>query len=252
MALKPWKLFAFLIEILAQELYNGYGSCSDGTGNALVTADQLKEFGWRDTSDAFVKKLNDALVKYGITDKNSIALFMATMAAESDYGRVALEEGKDAHFIANGYDRNTRGAGYIQITSKDTHREFLKSMNDSFAGIDTATYIEKHYALEASAWYWSKMNKTSEKNLNAYAAKYGSSSGVFLITQFFVQGFPTKDPRFDPDLRAIRDGGSFTINKNANGKSVSLGVNGNTYMFDKNFNWDKREDAYNKAIKAFR
>lgn len=36
MALEPWKLFAFLIEILAQELYNGYGSCSEGTGNAEV------------------------------------------------------------------------------------------------------------------------------------------------------------------------------------------------------------------------
>lgn len=125
-------------------------------------------------------------------------------------------------------------------------------MNDSFSGVDTATYIAENYALEASAWFWSNAAKTGEGNLNAYVKKNGGSSGVFLITQFFVHGFPTTTPGFNNDLVSIRDGGSFTINKNANGKSVSLGVNGNTYMFDKNFNWDKREDAYNKAIKAFR
>lgn len=125
-------------------------------------------------------------------------------------------------------------------------------MNDSFSGLDTATYISNNYAVEASTWYWSNMNKTGENNLNAYVKKYGGSLGVFLITQFFVHGYPTKDSRFDPDLVLIKNGTSYIINKDASGKSVSLSVNGHTWMFDEDFNWDKRQSAYNKAVSSFK
>ena len=212
----------------------------EGTGN-LVTVSQLKEFGWRDTSDAFVKKLNDTLIKYGIKDKNSVALFMATMAAESDYGRVALEEGSDSYFAEKSYGKNRRGAGYIQITHKETHLAFLKTMNDSFSGEDTASYIAKNYAMEASAWYWSKMQKTGEGNLNAYVTKNGGSLGVFLITQYYVNGVPNG---INNDLASIRKGDSFTINEN------SLSVNGHTYRLPNG--WNKREDARNKAMEVFK
>jgi RHS repeat-associated protein len=226
---------------------------SKGTGN-LVTAKQLKKFGWRKISGTFVKKLNDTLNKYGITDIESIRLFMATMAAESGWGANTLEQGSKAYFAKKKYKKTERGAGYIQITWRATHLKFLKTMNDSFSGVDTATYIANNYALEAAAWYWSNEPKTSAGNLNAYVEKNGDGSNIFLITQYFVNAFPTQNgnpiPGFDADLASMRKGGSYKIKKDKNGKSVSLSVNGNTY--DLPNGWDDRLDAYNKAIKAFK
>jgi RHS repeat-associated protein len=222
------------------------------TSNALVTATQLKKFGWSDTSDVFVKKLNDALVNYGITDKESITLFMATMAAESDFGRDKLEVGTEKYFKSNGYTANTRGAGYIQITGADTQKKFLKTIPKPYSGKDTASYIARNYALEASAWYWSNMKKTGEGNLNAYVRKNGGGLGVFLIMQFFVNGLPSTSSAFYNDLTSIRNGTSFSINKNGKGQSVSLSVKGNSYQFSKYFNWDIRKNAYDKATIAFK
>ncbi|OPZ89759.1 MAG: tRNA nuclease WapA precursor [Firmicutes bacterium ADurb.Bin419] len=220
-----------------------------GTGKTLVTAAQLKEFGWSDTSDAFVKKLNDALVRYGITDKDSIALFMATMAEESGWGKYTIEQGSDSYFAGKKYGKNGRGAGYIQITWRDTHLKFLKSMGDNFSGADTAQYIADHYPMEAAAWFWSNEAKTGEGNLNAYVNKNGSNLGIFLITQYFVNGLVTDKngnvpAAFMSDLAAIRQGGTFNIN------GTSLSVNGNTWRLP--VNWSSRKDAYDKAIKAFK
>ncbi len=243
----------YIMSVIKELKEKEKSSNAKGTGN-LVTADQLKVFGWSDTSNAFVKRLNDALVKYGIIDNESIALFMATMAVESNWGKDALEQGSNAYFKQNGYDKYTRGAGYIQITHQKTHEAFLKSVNDNFSGKDTATHIANNYAIEAAAWYWSNEAKTSAGNLNAYVAKNGDDLNIFLITQYFVNGFPNKNgnpiPGFDSDLASIRKGGSYTINKDKNGQSISLSVNGNTYVLPKG--WDEREDAYYKAINAFK
>ncbi|BCN29436.1 RHS repeat-associated core domain-containing protein [Anaeromicropila herbilytica] len=220
---------------------HGGSSKKKGKGN-LVTVTQLQEFGWCNTSDAFVKKLNGALISYGITNKNSIALFMATMAAESDYGRTALEEGSDSYFAGKSYGKNRRGAGYIQITHKETHLTFLKTIpNCSYSGEDTATYIAKNYAVEASAWYWSKMQKTGEGNLNAYVTKNGGNLGIFLITQYYVNGVPDGIMN---DLTAIRKGSKFKIGKN------SLSVNGHSYRLPNG--WAKRKSAYDKAVQVFK
>lgn len=100
--------------------------------------------------------------------------------------------------------------------------------------------------MEASAWYWSNMKKTGEGNLNAYSVKNGDSLGIFLITQYYVNGFVDG---IGDDLALIRKGSSFTINKDKDGNSVSLTVNDHTYRLPND--WDNREYAYNKAIKAF-
>lgn len=172
---------------------------------------------------------------------------MATMAAESGWGKNTLEQGSNAYFANKKYGKNERGAGYIQITWRNTHLAFLKSMNDSFSGADTATYIANKYPMEASAWFWSNMQKTGEGNLNAYVNKNGGDLGIFLITQYYVNGVPQG---IDKDLSSIRKGGSFTINKDKKGNSVSLSVNGNTYSLPNG--WDDRVDAYNKAVNAFK
>jgi RHS repeat-associated protein len=214
-----------------------------------VTADQLKEFGWRDTSDEFVQKLNKTLIKYGITDKNSIALFMATMAEESGWGTKTIEGGSDVYFAEKKYKKTERGAGYIQITWRDTHLEFLKSIGDNFTGANTAKYISENYPMEAAAWFWSNAAKTGEGNLNTYVKKNGGSLGIFLITQYFVNALVTDEngnvPKaFMDDLTFIRQGGAFKITNN------SLIVNGNTWKLPTNL--DSRKHAYDKAVKAFK
>lgn len=214
-------------------------------GEQLVTKDQLIEFGWKDTSDGFVEALNSALLRYEIVDKNSIAMFMATMASESGWGAATLEIGTDSYFASKGYDRYQRGAGFIQLTGRAAHLNFLKSMGDSFSGQDTATYIAKNYPMEASAWFWSNAAKTGMGNLNAYVEEYGAGENVFLATQYFVNGFPSaqKYPTFGNDLGAIRAGADFKIEGN------KLYVNGKTYPVF--INWQERKANYQKAIDAF-
>ncbi len=211
----------------------------DTKGNSnLVTATKLKDFGWKNTSKTFVEKLNNALINYGIKDKKSIRLFMATMAAESNYGKTAEEGGTEEWFKKHGYTSKTKGAGYIQVTG-DAHKEFLKTVPKSPPDNNTAKFIANTYPMEASAWYWSKMQKTGEGNLNAYVKKNGDSLGIFLITQFFVHGFPTKDKNFDHDLALIREGKPFKINGNH-----SVTINGRKWNFDNDFRWADRKKAY--------
>lgn len=225
----------------------------EGTGN-LVIAQQLKDFGWTDTSDAFVDELNDTLIRYGITDKASIVQFIATMAAESAWGYYTIEQGSDDYFNNQPYGKNERGAGYIQITWSETHLNFLKSMGDTFSGNDTATYIANNYPMEAAAWFWSNAAKTSEGNLNAYSTKNGNSLGDFLCTQYYVNGLVVIDGKvpqeFKGDLASISNGEAFTINKDANKNSTSLSINGHTWRLPNH--WDDRVYAYNEAIGAFK
>ena len=236
--------------ILQRPIYSDGGPIySKGNSHIYVTVDQLKKFGWGDTSKAFIKKLNAALDTYDITDKDSIALFMATMAEESGWGKNTIEQGSDAYFAKKKYGKNGRGAGYIQITWSDTHLEFLKTMKDDFSGKNTAKHISDNYPMEAAAWFWSNEEKTGDGNLNAYVKKNGGSLGIFLITQYFVNGLVTDKkgnvPKaFMDDLTCIRQGGAYKITSN------SLIINGNTWRLPTN--WDSRKDAYDKAIKAFK
>ena len=153
----------------------------------LVTAQMMDAFGWH-ISENEVGKLNAMLYHYGITDMGSVRLFMATGAHESQKGTFMLELGSDAYFRSKSYSRNDRGAGFIQVTGRNQHLQFLKTMGDSFDGTDTATYIAENYPMEASRWWWSQSDSKTGTglNMNDYAIKYGDSLGAFLITQYYV------------------------------------------------------------------
>lgn len=207
----------------------------------LVTLDELKRFGWVTATTDFESKLNAALKKYGITNKGSIAFLMATMAEESGWGKYALENRTDFSKVL--YKANDMGAGYIQITHKDMHKLFLKTMNDNFSGENTASYIAKTYPLESAVWYWSseKAKKTGSGSLNQYVVNHGTSKGVFLVTQYYVNSYPDGG---DSDLTSIRAGASYDDTKGV------LKINGHTYKLP--VNWDKRSANYDKAIKIWR
>jgi predicted chitinase len=214
--------------------------------NKYVTAAQLKDFGWIKTSDQEVIALNATLGKYGITSQESIALFLATCGHESGKGSNSLEKlNKDGTTVGE-YKKNERGAGYIQITWKDTHKKFLKTVNDSFDGEDTATYISDNYPWEAAGWFWSskEAKSTAAGSLNDYTGKYGSSKGVFLVTQYLVNGWA--DGLTTEIATSIRDGKVPWKVKNN-----KLYVN-DKIICDAPIGWEDREKNYDDAINHFK
>ena len=210
-----------------------------------MTKEQLIQFGWHNTSDSFVEALNNALVDYGITDRVSIAMFMATMAKESYWGDKTIEQGSDSYFKSKSYGKNRRGAGYIQVTGKELHKAFLTYIGDGFNGIDTATYIAKNYPMEAAAWYWAVLKTTRLGSLNQYIEHYGNSEAVFLLTQNIVLGFPSAVdyPHLDSDLRKIVEGAEYEISDNR------LIISGISYPLPGD--WIFRSNAYVKALDIF-
>jgi predicted chitinase len=91
-------------------------------------------------------------------------LFLATALHETGGGNLGSYKDYRALKEVGG-----SGAGYLQITGKNTnHRAFLDYIGDSFVG-DTQDYIAKNYAWESAGWVWSicKHNNTVP-NLNDY------------------------------------------------------------------------------------
>ena len=76
----------------------------------------MQAFGWGNTSEQEVVTLNATLEKYGITSMDSIILFLATCGHESAKGANLLEKLNNDGTTKGNYDKNERGAGYIQIT----------------------------------------------------------------------------------------------------------------------------------------
>ena len=228
-----------------------------------VTIEQLEEFGWRafnGKKEDYIVKFNRTLNEYGITNKASITMFMATMAHESNFGIENIEgmrNGKEtlradnwSSYIKRVSSGSTmkfdeRGAGYIQLSWKDTQDTFLKEIGayDNMLSdeVDRVHYIAANYSLEASAWFWGTTNvkKTGVGSLNDYASTYGNTEGIFLITQYFVNGFTANSD----DLEIIRNGGEYEI------KEGRLIVGNHSNPLPKN--WEDRSEKYKKAYDVF-
>jgi len=96
-------------------------------------------------------------------------------------------------------------------------------MRDGFSGADTVTYIAKNYPWEASAYGWAVKAYGDKVNLRNYVNEHGGSKEVFLITQYFINGWEG-DSDFNSTMESIRQGGSYTINTtlNSGGHSFRL------------------------------
>ena len=81
--------------------------------------------------------------------------------------------------------------------------------------------------------------------LNDYVMQHGTSEEIFLITQYFVNGYIKGSRDFDDDLRSIRQGGQYEIDLDKN----ELRVNGHRYRLPNNYE-DRREN-YVDAVKVF-
>jgi len=98
----------------------------------------------------------------------------------------------------------------------------------------------------AAAWFWSstEAKSTAVGSLNDYAANYASSEGVFLITQYLVNGWPSG---LTNDVAAnIRDGKVSCEIRNGR-----MFVDGKD-VFKAPIGWDDREKNYNDAVKNFK
>ena len=196
-----------------------------------VSIEQLEEFGWKAITvdkQNYIIKFNRTLNQYGITSKASITMLMATMAHESNFGQDNIEgmqNGKELLTKDNwksyikdvsgnsNLEFDDRGVGYIQLTGKQTQENFLKAIGRDCDmvnfGMDKVHYIAKYYSLEAAAWFWATTNvvKTGMGSLNDYVNANGNSEAIFLITQYYVNGFTATDK----DLATIRLGGEYKI-----------------------------------------
>lgn len=207
-------------------------------GRWPITGAQLRAFGWKgDTSFGTVYQLNHLLRTYHITSRSSLTMFFATAAAETDYGRLVLEEGGDAYYAANGYSADDRGAGYLQITHHDMQLAFLQQVNDNFDGTDTATHIAMTYPWESACWLWGQGKTAPAPNPNIYAKTKGNTVEVFLATQYGINGWTIEDD----SLRAIVQGASYQVSED--GQAIT--VNGQTAPTPKN--WCTRLACYEHA-----
>lgn len=204
----------------------------------IVSAHQLKGFGWNaEVSHEELDTLNQLLEQYHITSKPSLTMFFATVASETDCGRLVLETGGDAHYAAHGYTANERGAGYLQITHRPKQLEFLNAVHDPFQGSDTASYIAEKYPWESACWMWSKGKSSPAPNPNEYAKTRGNTPEVFLATQYGINGWTISNEA----LGKIVQGGAYTVS--ADGKTIT--VDGEVAPAPKN--WTQRLEWYEKA-----
>ncbi len=226
------------------------------SGQFQFTLEQLIVSGWEGATEDDLRKLNEAMVQFGVTTKESAYMMLATMFAESTYCTLKLEgEPEYTEFTdetwkeykedmrmkgnrVGDYEWWERGAGYIQLTGQKVQREFLKAMEDNYSGFNTAEHIGNNYPIEASVYFWGVVEKTGEKNLNAYVAKHGASEGIFLITQYFTNSFVNG---INSALESIRNGESYTIDI----KAKRLIVNGQSFVLPNG--WTDRATVWEKV-----
>ncbi len=98
---------------------------------------------------------------------------------------------------------------------------------------------------ESAVWEWASMSKGQNVIMNEYVKENGYGEGIFLITQYFINGYLSsrKYPDFDRDLASIRKGEAkyqYDWEKN------TLCVNDSKYPLPNNY--ADRLEKYEKAI----
>lgn len=173
------------------------------------------------------KKLRKFMRQYGITDRKSILMFIATIGTETWYGLYITEYCKDKKVTSKYYEYNTRGVGLVQITGS-AQWDFLKYMRSkepdgskkakeldryinafykngarTCCKLNAAEYIAEHYPIESAMWVWNantqnisiqKDGKNHGTTLDKFIRKMdGNTDNVFLAIQYSINGKKLSD-----------------------------------------------------------
>lgn len=209
------------------------------------TLQQVRDCGWN-ISVEDLNELNRLMKEYEVTSKVSAYMMLATMLSESGNCTKTTEDYDDS----SKYKYEERGAGYMQLTWKKNQRKFLSDVGESYDDIkdDVPTYIGENYAIESAVWYWTNMDLTIERNLNAYVAKNADEermNGIFIITQYYVNSFPSGH---NNTLQKIREGADYKITTKSDndGKEIyMLEADGDSFPMP--VNWPDRNNKWNTA-----
>ncbi|WP_317368902.1 hypothetical protein [uncultured Tyzzerella sp.] len=135
----------------------------------LIHIGFLKEY----VTDSMINELNFILEKYEINTVPRIRHFLSQVCHESFRGSLTIEVGKDEYFykyinvLGNTNSEDAllyRGAGYIQITGKDTYLSYSKYLGDELIVTEGYKRVSKFYAWDASGWYWRDYKKYANLN----------------------------------------------------------------------------------------
>lgn len=209
------------------------------------TLQQVRDCGWN-ISVEDLNELNRLMQEYGVTSKMSAYMMLATMLHESTNCTKTTED----YDGSRDYEFGERGAGYMQLTGQEIQQAFLEAMGESYDEIegDVPTYIGNKYAIESAVWYWTNMDLTIERNLNAYVAKNADEermNGIFIITQYYVNSFPSGH---NNTLQKIREGADYKITAkyDNDGKEIyMLEADGDSFPMP--VNWPDRNNKWNTA-----
>ena len=222
-------------------------------GQFQFTLEQLIASGWKGATEDDLRKLNEAMVTFKVTTRESAYMMLATMLCESANCTQKLEGAetftdeewetykknlREKGIRVGDYEWWERGAGYIQLTGQKVQQEFLNAIGKNCSDRNTAEYIGNNYPIEASVYYWGVVAKTGEGNLNAYVEKHGASEGIFLITQYFTNSFVKG---INPALESIRNGGEYSIDV----EKKQLIVGGQSFVLPNG--WQTRAEIWEKV-----
>jgi putative chitinase len=149
--------------------------------SSMVTESRMISIGWTKSKMRY-KDLMSALIKYGITNLESIRHFIAQCSHESGLGKWTKElasgksyEGrKDLGNTQKGDGPKYKGAGFIHITGRANYQKFANSIGNQkiMNGVD---YVAVNYPWASSAFWW-KAN-----GMNELCAKGTSVEKVTMI-----------------------------------------------------------------------
>jgi len=158
----------------------------------LVSAEQLAEIGFLDTSPESVKELNKTLRENDITTKDEIAHFLSQCAFESMFGASLTEAGYLDYETQMAYLQKQSyypyyGAGYIQLTWDYNYEAFYNAIGDEkiMSGPD---YVAANYAWTVAGWFW------TTHGINDVIASGGTSYDISRIINYYdANTFATRE-----------------------------------------------------------